>query len=212
MAQPDLARLYATYRDVGGDPKGSGASSSRPKKRGVGLLADDGRYQWGDLTGREKVARATQQSVNFAVVCVGAVLTGGVFYLLWTEVISPNSKTWQFEKAVGRIKDDARCMAVLGERGQIAAFGDSTGSRWSRNKPIATTVEKDNLGREHMKLSFHVEGPLNSGIVHVHMLKPQGSYEWEYLLLALDVKGHTRIVLERHTEKNPLSLLGIRWR
>jgi len=74
-AQLDLARLYATYRDVGGDPKASGASSSRPKKRGVGLLADDGRYEWGDLTGREKVARATQQSINFAVVCVGAVLT-----------------------------------------------------------------------------------------------------------------------------------------
>lgn len=60
-----------------------------------------------------------------------------MFYLLWTEIISPNSKTWQFEKAVERIKDDPRCTAVLGERGKIAAFGDSTGSRWSRNKPIA---------------------------------------------------------------------------
>lgn len=79
--QPDLARLYATYRDVGGDSKGPSASSSRPKKRGVGLLADDGRYQWGDLTGREKVARATQQSVNFAVVCVGAVLTVSLAWL-----------------------------------------------------------------------------------------------------------------------------------
>lgn len=62
----------------------------------------------------------------------------------------------------------------------------------------------------------------------MHLLKPHDSYEWEYLLLALDVKGwsnglhiadnmltllgHTRIVLERRTEKNPLSLLGVRWR
>lgn len=70
-----LARLYATYRDVGGNSKEPGSSSNRPKKRGVGVLADDGRYEWGELTVREKFARATQQSVNFAVVCVGAVLT-----------------------------------------------------------------------------------------------------------------------------------------
>lgn len=39
------------------------------------MLSDDGRYEWGELSGREKVARATQQSVNLAVILVGATLT-----------------------------------------------------------------------------------------------------------------------------------------
>lgn len=36
---------------------------------------------------------------------------------------------------------------------------------------------------------WQVEGPLNSGVVFVHMLKPHDKNEWEYLLLALDVRG-----------------------
>ena len=46
-----------------------------PKRRNVTVLSDDGRYEWGELSGREKVARATQQSVNFVVIIAGAVLT-----------------------------------------------------------------------------------------------------------------------------------------
>lgn len=67
----DLARSYATYRDMGQQP---GATPS-PRRRNVTVLSDDGRYEWGELSGREKVARATQQSVNFAVILVGAALT-----------------------------------------------------------------------------------------------------------------------------------------
>lgn len=57
---------------MGGD---SGPKSSASKRRGVTVLSDDGRYEWGELTRGEKVARATQQSVNFVVVLAGAVLT-----------------------------------------------------------------------------------------------------------------------------------------
>ena len=61
----ELARCYATQTG------GSGA----PKRRNVTILSDDGRYEWGELSGREKVARATQQSLNFVVIVAGAVLT-----------------------------------------------------------------------------------------------------------------------------------------
>ncbi|PYH77919.1 mitochondrial import inner membrane translocase subunit tim21 [Aspergillus uvarum CBS 121591] len=202
-----LARYYAT--------SGPGRNPT-PKRRNVTVLSDDGRYEWGELSGREKVARATQQSVNFLVVVAGAVLTGGVFYLLYTEVFSPNSKTWQFEKAVERIKDDPRCTDLLGDRREIKAYGDSTWSRWARNRPIATSVFQDRMGREHLKMNFHVEGPLNTGIVFVHMMKPLDQYEWEYQLLALEVKGHSRVVLEQAREKpgvgKALKIFGIQWR
>jgi import inner membrane translocase subunit TIM21 len=65
-------------------------------------------------------------------------------------------------------------------------------------------------------MNFHVEGPLNSGIVHVHMIKHLDKNELEYQLLALDVKGHSRIILEKASERpsvaSSLKLFGIQWR
>lgn len=61
-----------------------------------------------------------------------------------------------------------------------------------------------------------MEGPLNSGVVVVHMMKPLDKSNFEYQLLALDVKGHSRIVLEKASEKanvtSALKLFGIQWR
>ncbi|KAL4910370.1 hypothetical protein BDW74DRAFT_144963 [Aspergillus multicolor] len=188
--------------------------SAAPRRRNVTVLSDDGRYTWGELSGREKVARATQQSINFVVVLAGAALTGGVFYLLYTEVFSPNSKTWQFEKAVERVKNDARCTALLGDRREIQAYGENTWSRWARNRPIATTFDRDQQGREHMRMNFHVAGPRNSGTVFVHMVKPTDTNEWEYRLLALEVKGSRVVLEERHDPKvgGELKIFGIRWK
>ena len=39
--------------------------------------------------------------------------------------------------------------------------------------------------------TLQVEGPLNRGVVQVHMVKPVDKNEWEYLLLALDVNGQS---------------------
>ncbi|OGE53696.1 hypothetical protein PENARI_c007G01589 [Penicillium arizonense] len=207
-----IARHYATQSDLGRGPRPTGTS----RKKSITVLSDDGRVQWGDLSGGEKVARATQQSFNFVIVLAGAVLTGGVFTLLYLELFSPNSKTWQFEKAVERIKDDPECIKLLGDRREIKAYGENTWSRWARNRPIATTVEKDRLGREHLRMNFHVEGPLNSGVVIVHMMKPLDKSNLEYQLLALDVKGHSRVVLEKASEKpnvaSTLKLFGMQWR
>ncbi|KAJ5113243.1 hypothetical protein N7456_001777 [Penicillium angulare] len=203
----EITRLYATQSNSG---------STTKKRRNITVLSDDGRYEWGELSGGEKVSRATQQSFNFLVVIAGVVLTGGVFTLLWQDVFSPNSRTWQFEKAVDRIKDDARCTKLLGDRREIKAFGENTSSKWARHRPIATSVEKDRLGRDHLRMNFHVEGPLNSGTVFVHMMKPLDKSDFEYQLLALDVKGHSRVVLEKAVEKpsvaSSLKLFGLQWR
>ncbi|QMW35348.1 hypothetical protein G4B84_010839, partial [Aspergillus flavus NRRL3357] len=162
------------------------------ERRNVTVLSDDGRYEWGELTGREKVARATQQSFNFVIILAG--------------------RTWQYEKQL----DDSRCTDILGDRREIKAYGESTSNKWARNRPIAATIEKDRLGREHLRMNFHVEGPRNQGVVHVHMIKPLDKNEWEYQLLALDVKGHSRVILEQAREKpgvgQALKIFGIQWR
>ncbi|KAJ5542436.1 hypothetical protein N7535_004856 [Penicillium sp. DV-2018c] len=204
-------RLYATQSSIGG-----GSQPTSTRKKSVTVFSDDGRVKWGDLSRGEKLARTTQQSFNFIFVLAGAVLTGGVLTLFYLEVVSPNSRTWQFEAAVERIKDDPECIKLLGDRREIKAYGEATGSRWAHNRPIASTTEKDRLGREHLRMHFHVEGPLNSGVVVVHMMKPLDKSNFEYQLLALDVKGHSRIVLEKASEKpnvtSALKLFGIQWR
>ncbi|KAH8690767.1 TIM21-domain-containing protein [Talaromyces proteolyticus] len=210
-----ILRSYATQSSLGGN---GASSSSGPTRKQISVMTDDGRYRWGELSGGEKVARATQQSFNFLIVALGVVMTGGVITLLYTDVFSPNSKTWQFEKAVGRIKDDPRCTALLGDSKKIKAYGEATWNKWARNRPIATTVQKDSIGREHMRIHFNVEGPLNRGVVHVHMIKPVDEHQYHYRLLALDVQGHPRIILEQTSDtslggkKSPLKILGINWR
>ena len=48
------------------------------------------------------------------------------------------------------------------------------------------------------------------------MMKPLDQNEWEYQLLALDVSGHSRVVLEKASEKpsvaGSMKLFGMKWR
>lgn len=57
-----------------------GSSSAR---KSISVLSDDGRIGWSELSGKEKVSRATQQSFNFVIVLTGAVLT--VRFHCWGE-------------------------------------------------------------------------------------------------------------------------------
>jgi hypothetical protein len=116
------ARLYATQQ---------------PSRRSVTPFNDDGRVPWTDLSAREKTGRAAQQTFNFGMVIVGVVLTGGVGYLLYQEVFSPDSKTAYFNRAVDRIKADARCVELLGDGRKITAYGEETFNKWRRARPIA---------------------------------------------------------------------------
>lgn len=79
-------------------------------------------------------------------------------------------------------------------------------------------VYTDKTGTEHLVMHFNVEGPLDTGIVNVHMVKRPSESEFLYKYLTLDVKGHQRIYLE-NADANPNSsaksktkLFGISWR
>lgn len=64
------ARLYATQT-------GLGTSNPQPtkKRKAVTVINDDGRVAWGDLSVKEKAARTTQQTFNFSLIILGAVMT-----------------------------------------------------------------------------------------------------------------------------------------
>lgn len=68
-----------------------------------------------------------------------------------------------------------------------------------------------------------MEGPLNKGVVNLHMVKvpipdSEGASEFVYKYLALDVKGHQRIYLENadasqdSPAKSKTKLFGVSWR
>ncbi|KAF4629319.1 hypothetical protein G7Y89_g8828 [Cudoniella acicularis] len=185
------ARLYATQTGLG-----TSNTRSQPRRKAVTAFNDDGRVAWGDLSAREKAARTTQQTFNFGMILVGAILTGGVVYVMYTEVFSPESKTRHFNLAVDQVKKDPRCTDLLGNSKKITAYGEPTWNKWARARPIASRVETDRRGIEHLIMHFNVEGPLNKGVVNLHMTRRSNEHEFVYKYLALDVKGHQRIYLE----------------
>jgi len=74
------SRLYATQT-------GLGTTSAPRKRKAVTAFNDDGKVAWGQLSPMEKVARTTQQSFNFTLIIVGALLT--VSYAATKHLIKP---------------------------------------------------------------------------------------------------------------------------
>lgn len=66
-------------------------------------------------------------------------------------------------------------------------------------------------------MHFNVEGPLNKGVVNLHMVKRPGiDSQFIYKYLALDVPGHQRIYLENAdaSADSPIKktkIFGVSW-
>jgi len=203
LHQSKPARTYATGR------------------RQVTVVNDDGRINWTELSGREKVARTTQQSFNLVIIVTGVVMTAAVGYLVFSDVLSPNSQTAQFNRAVNRIKASEICTKLLGPANTITAFGDSPWSSYRRARiagpsPYINVSKDPKTGLEQIKMRFLVRGSKDEGWVTLHMQWNQPELEYEYLLLALDIQGHRRIFLEGgqdlKTGPSAGNLFGIRWK
>jgi import inner membrane translocase subunit TIM21 len=204
-------RSYATANS-------SNSSKPTASHRQVTTFNDDGRVRWSELSVREKAARSTQQSFNFLVIIAGVVMTGAVATLMYKEVFSTDSKTSHFNRTVTRIKKDTTCIDILagGDPRKIKAYGEPSWNRWSRNRALASTVHKDGVGVEHMRMHFNVEGPMARGVVQLHMVKRPGQSEWDYQLLAVDVPGHQRIFLEdadagKLADRKDGKMFGLKW-
>lgn len=124
-------RCYATTSSS------KSTSNAGPKRRSITPFNDNGHVPWKQLSVGEKAGRATQQSFNFGMVLVGLAMTGGVSYLLYTEVFSPDSKVAYFNRTVDRIKKDPDCVGLLGDASKIVAHGEETANKWRRARPIA---------------------------------------------------------------------------
>ncbi|KAK2001825.1 TIM21-domain-containing protein [Colletotrichum falcatum] len=205
-----LQRSYATQTGLGRTP------TPGSKRKTVTPFNDNGSVPWSQLSIGEKAARATQQSFNFGLILAGLALTGGVVYVLWSDVLSPDSKVAHYNRVVDRIKSDSKCIEMLGDPKKISAHGEETNNKWRRARPIASTINTDSRGHEHLLMHFHVEGPLNKGVVYLHMIKTPSSGEFEYKYLYIDVRGQQRYYLENAdtatgSGKGGVRFLGINW-
>lgn len=141
------------------------ASSSR--RRAVTIVNDTGAVPWKELSLGEKAARTTQQSFNLGIVLLGVGLTGAVATVLWLEVFSTDSKTAYFNRAADRIRADAQCRKLLtgderASKRDIEAHGEPSWSRWARNRVIASRLETDRAGVEHL----HMVGVVGLNFAH----------------------------------------------
>ena len=138
-------------------------------------------------------------------------------YFLYQEVFSADSKTRHFNQAVDQVRADPRALELLGSKKTIRAFGEPSGSKWTRNRPLASSIQRDRTGIEHFRMHFNVEGSERSGVVSLHMVKSPGDALYQYRFLALDVPGHPRLYLENadgsgEKKKPGFRMLGVQWR
>lgn len=194
-----------------------GPSRLRPKRRLVTLLNDNGSVPWNDLSRKEKVVRGARQTFNFGLIVCGATLFGGVMYILYTEVFSPNSQLNSFNTAIDRIKKDPRCIAALGAPIEITAYGESmTSSRW-KSRPFVSTSRTDEHGNKRLFMKFNVNGPKNRGIVYLHLVKGPSDFKYSYKYIGLYIDGNPTIVLDDTNTlsvgpSKKLKLFGVTWR
>ncbi|KAK4143369.1 mitochondrial import inner membrane translocase subunit tim21 [Dichotomopilus funicola] len=193
-------------------------TTSETRRRSVTPFNDNGNVPWSELSASEKTGRAAQQTFNFGMVILGVALTGGVVYVLYSEVFAPESRTNYFNRAVDRIRTDPRCVELLGSGKKITAYGEETNNKWQRARPIASTKSKDGHGLEHMMIEFNVQGPKGTGRVGIHLVKRPSDAEYEYKYFFIDIKGHERIYLENadaSKAKDALAkgfkMFGVKW-
>ncbi|KAK7885020.1 mitochondrial import inner membrane translocase subunit tim21 [Exophiala xenobiotica] len=210
-AAPSLSHRHTRHAST------STNSSNNPPRRAITVTSDDGRYNWSELSTSEKAARGTQQTFNFVIVAAGLVGTITISYLLYQELLAPDSSTVQFNAAVSRIKSSPECRALLGPSSQITAYGEPTSNKWARARPLAHSAETDRFGTTHFRMHFNVSGPDGIGVVTVHMTKPRDGDRLEYQLLSLTVKGHETVYLENKDAERSVKgrvgkMFGVQWR
>ncbi|KAL2109546.1 hypothetical protein VUR80DRAFT_2324 [Thermomyces stellatus] len=211
--RPLVSRHYATHTD----PRKSQSSGS-----GRRSVAPSSHNEWRGMMERKKVAQAARTGFDFSFILLGLCLTASVFYLLFQEVFAPDSKVANFSRSVDLVKKDPECQRLLGDPKKIFAHGEETYNKWRRARPIASTITTDRDGVDHLMMKFYVEGPLNRGLVQLHMIRhpKQGDGDFEYKYLFVDIKGHNRIYLKNADEekkkaaaaaRKKTKFLGINW-
>ncbi|XP_075682597.1 mitochondrial import inner membrane translocase subunit Tim21 isoform X2 [Rhinoderma darwinii] len=147
------------------------------------------------LTAAQKVKRAGADFTYLIVAIIGAGVTGGLLYVVFTELFSSSSPSKLYGIAFEKCRKHPEVIGAFGE--PIKAFGEAT-RRGRRQHVASTEYLKD--GVTYMRLKFYISGsePRLQGVVHVDLKEnPQSKkYEFQYVVVEMDTIPRRSIVVE----------------
>lgn len=153
------------------------------------------------LTKAQKVKQAGADFTYLIVAIIGAGVTGGLLYVVFTELFSSSSPSKLYGNAFKKCRNHPEVIAAFGE--PIKAFGETT--RRGRRQHVAST-EYLRDGLKSMRLKFYISGsePRLQGVVHVDVKEnPQSKkYEFQYILVEIDTFPRRTIVVEDNRHLN----------
>ncbi|KAH7104285.1 ribosomal protein S28e-domain-containing protein [Auriculariales sp. MPI-PUGE-AT-0066] len=176
------ARTLATHRDAfAGLNTATAGAPSMPSNIGAGSSAAAGRpgvrdsvgpfplgpspsttgtpgRPWKQLSASGKVVRATARMSNVTVIALGAGLSALIIYALASDLFSPNSATVLQKQAIARL--DSSTEMARHFRGPYRYHNAPPLTERPRHRatPVNALSAADSHGREHLLLTFYVEG------------------------------------------------------
>lgn len=164
-------RQYATRRNTAPSPllnsaldrKQRSADFQREESVGpfqLGISPQHGKRvkRWSELSTTGKVLRTTQRTTNLTVILLGAGLSAVLLYALTSELFSKNSPTVLYNEACERIKSSPQVARYLRAPLTFHNNPPSAIRPRHRHRHVASQTAVDSSGREHMFLSFYVQG------------------------------------------------------
>ncbi|KAF8203217.1 TIM21-domain-containing protein [Pholiota molesta] len=114
--------------------------------------------KWSELSTGGKVARTTARTTNLGVILLGAGLSALLIYSLTSELFSKNSPTVLYGDACERIKQSPLLSKYLNSPLTFHNNPPSSVRPRHRNRHVTSRVMIDANGREHMIMTFYVQG------------------------------------------------------
>ncbi|KAG9479121.1 mitochondrial import inner membrane translocase subunit Tim21 [Eleutherodactylus coqui] len=147
------------------------------------------------LTAAQKVQQAGADAAYFVVSLIGIGITGGLIYMLYTELVSSSSPYKIYGKAFEKCQSHPEVIAAFGE--PISAFGEAT--RRGRRQHVASTKYFKN-GSEYIRLKFYISGsePRLQGTVYVELREDSKgeAFAFQYIIIEMDTVPRRTIVVE----------------
>jgi len=146
----------------------------------------------GDVTVGEKVKQAGKDATYTGIVLLGIGITGIMCYAIGHELLSGQSPSGIYSRALKLCIKDTQVEAALGP--PIKAYGETT--RRGRRRHVSHT-EYEREGVKHMRMKFYVEGTAKKGTAHLEVVKnDRGKYDFRYLFVDIDDYPRRTIVVE----------------
>ncbi|ANZ74194.1 BA75_00326T0 [Komagataella pastoris] len=162
-----------------------------------------------------RVKNAVTFTASTALVIGALGLAGISLYLLFSELFLPSGDTTTFNHAVTLVEKDpgAQKLLQIDPGTRLKAYGEATGDKWTRNRPLRTSRRIGKDGYERILMRFHVESDNQVGIVSLEAVD-KTVFDQEFAYVYLDVPGKKRhyIIapqLPKKTENT--GFLGVKW-